>query len=315
MYLYLLSKMVMFHCHVCLLRGNTDEGIHLLSEFDIKSISDIFLGVGNVFHPHPPCQWHVVVVKLRQPTIASGSCIIPNDFEEKISKMCCNVMTPDVTRWIYRSCKDVHFISHLGLQSFQLPRWLKKHKGLSAVILLRRYLQSLSKLGISQKLCPQLSKLLTTTVFWRLGHTSLGWCAVIRYRVRSLGSHQCGYQVWRNQISKEAQEIYVANLERSLHEDSSCESKLQDIFRAAVAALSPPRLLPMFEYGRFRTKGPEEMEGHYGSTDCTNQQRSSGELCHGLFGEVAGSEDPKIQRSLRCFWRCYKTRGFRAGGV
>lgn len=77
---------------------------------------------------------------------------------------------------------------------------------------------------------------------------------VIRYRVRSLGSHHCGYQVWRNQISKEAQEIYVANLERSLHEDSSCELKLQDIFRAAVAALSPPRLLPMSEYGRFHER-------------------------------------------------------------
>lgn len=114
-----------------------------------------------------------------------------------------------------------------------------------------------------------------------------------RYRVRSLGSHHCGYQVWRNQISKEAQEIYVANLERSLHEDSSCESKLQAIFRAAVAALSPPRLLPMFEYGRFRTKGREEMEGHYGSIGSTSPQRLERELCWSCLEKL---QDPRIQR-------------------
>ena len=170
-------------------------------------------------------------------------------------------------------------------------------------------------------------QVVNVSVFWRLGHAHLDdvqWkrlrdqnllpksCPISkplqcskqllkvkiiqsRYRVRSLGSHHCGYQVWRNQISKEAQEIYVANLERSLHEDSSCESKLQDIFRAAVVALSPPRLLPMSEYGRFHTKGPEEMEGHYGSTVAL----TSSDWSESGVGCLEKLQDPRIQRFQR----------------
>lgn len=56
---------------------------------------------------------------------------------------------------------------HISSWIAKLPasKMIKKHKGLSAVILLRRYLQSLSKLEISQRLCPHLSKLLTFQCF------------------------------------------------------------------------------------------------------------------------------------------------------
>ena len=78
-----------------------------------QSHEPYFQGV-HVLSMWQPCPWHVVVVKLQQPTTANGSCIIPSGFMRKISKMCCNVMRPDVTRWVYPSCKDVRFISPLG---------------------------------------------------------------------------------------------------------------------------------------------------------------------------------------------------------
>ena len=208
---------------------------------------------------------------------------------------------------------------HISSWIAKLPasKMIKRHKGLSAVILLRRYLQSLSKLG-EQRLCPQLSKLLTT-VFWRLNAhlDDVQWMRLKTVLMPLLPKiqassvepktlegeddtilsdgvwgHTNAIQVWRNQISKEAQEIYVTDLERSLHEDSS-ESKLHDIFCAAVAALSPPRLLPMCEYGS-NTEGPKEMEDYGGNAV---QQRLRKVVLGCL--EKLQLEDPKIQTSLQ----------------
>lgn len=150
----------MFHCHVCLLKSNTDEGIQLLSEFDIKSFSDSFLGVPSLTM-----------------SVACGCCKAPAaNYRQRVlyhSKRFRGKNQQDVLQR-YDTRRHKMNLSQLQRCTFHISSWIaklpaskmiKKHKGLSAVILLRRYLQSLSKLEISQRLCPHLSKLLTFQCF------------------------------------------------------------------------------------------------------------------------------------------------------
>ena len=235
----------------------------------------------------------------------------------------------------YETRRHTMSLSELQRCTFHVSSWIAKlpaakmiqrYGGLSAVILLRHYLESLSMHG-EHELCPQLSKLLTR-VFIQLNANldDVQWmrlkavlmpflpniqAAFIESKIskteKLLASaepkdsedgvrcHATAIQFWRNQTSNENQEMYVADLERSLGEDVE-ESKLRRVFRAAVAALSPPRLLPkMPECGSNTSDvaGPKEVDGSYVSNAVQQRLRIVVLGCL----EKLQLDDPKIQAS------------------
>ena len=224
----------------------------------------------------------------------------------------------------YETRRHTMSLSELQRCTFHVSSWIAKlpaakmiqrYGGLSAVILLRHYLESLSMHG-EHELCPQLSKLLTR-VFIQLNANldDVQWMrlkAVLMPLLPNIQAallasaepkdsedgvrcHATAIQFWRNQTSNENQEMYVADLERSLGEDVE-ESKLRRVFRAAVAALSPPRLLPkMPECGSNTSDvaGPKEVDGSYVSNAVQQRLRIVVLGCL----EKLQLDDPKIQAS------------------
>lgn len=235
----------------------------------------------------------------------------------------------------YETRRHTMSVSELQRCTFHISSWIAKlpatkmiqrHGGLSAVILLRHYLESLAMHG-EHELCPQLSKLLTR-VFMQLSANldDVQWMRLKTMLMPLLPNIQASFvepkmckmekllpslepkdsedgvrhhataiQFWRNQTSNEDQEIYVADLERSLREDVE-ESKLRRVFRAAVAALSPPRLLPKMPECRSSSldvAGRKEVDGSYLSNALQQRLRIVVLGCL----ERLQFEDPKIQAS------------------
>ena len=142
---------------------------------------------------------------------------------------------------------------HVASWNAELPpaEMSQRHGELSGVTLLVDYLQSLTK--VSVPLCQQLTKVLQDAFV--ISETAQ-WMTLSRILVLllpQLGNQLVDpelpmpcrklakdIQAWRNATTKDSRESYVSELEQALEQSDG--SQLQRIFRAAVAALSPPRL-------------------------------------------------------------------------
>ena len=141
---------------------------------------------------------------------------------------------------------------HVASWISQLPpaQMSQKQGDLSGVTLLMDYLQSLKKASIP--LCQQLTKVLQDVFV--ISETAQ-WVRLSRILVLllpELGNQLVDMelpvpcrkltkdiQVWRNATTNDSRESYVSELEQALEQS---DGSVHRIFRAAVAALSPPRL-------------------------------------------------------------------------
>ena len=151
-------------------------------------------------------------------------------------------------------------VSQLQKFTFHAASWIaelppaemsQRYGELSGVTLLVDYLQSLKKASVP--LCQQLTKVLqdvfviSETEHWRrlsrilvLLLPQLGNQLVDPELPMPCRKLTKDIQVWRNATTNDSRESYVSELEQALVQSDG--SQLHRIFRAAVAALSPPRL-------------------------------------------------------------------------
>ena len=151
-------------------------------------------------------------------------------------------------------------VSHLQKFTFHVASWIaelppaemsQRYGELSGVTLLVDYLRSLKQASVP--LCQQLTKVLqdvfviSETEHWRrlsrilvLLLPQLGNQLVDPELPMPCWKLTKDIQVWRNAATNDSRESYVSELEQALEQSDG--SQLHRIFRAAVAALSPPRL-------------------------------------------------------------------------
>ena len=145
------------------------------------------------------------------------------------------------------------FTFHVASWIAELPpaEMSQRNGELSGVTLLVDYLQSLKEASVP--LCQQLTKVLQDVFV--ISETEQ-WMTLSRILILLLPElvkqlvdpelpMPCrkltkDIQVWRNATTNDSQESYVSELEQALEQSDG--SQLHRIFRAAVAALSPPRL-------------------------------------------------------------------------
>ena len=157
----------------------------------------------------------------------------------------------------HRQEKDVlqlqKYTFHVASWITQLPHaeMSQRYGELSGVILLANYLKSLKQASVP--LCQQLIKVLQDVFVISETEQWMRLSRILVLLLPQLGKPLVDMeppgtcrlltrdiQVWRNATTNDSQECYVSELEKAL--EQSDRSQLHRIFRAAVAALSPPRL-------------------------------------------------------------------------
>ena len=151
-------------------------------------------------------------------------------------------------------------MSQLQKHTFHVASWIaelppaemsQRYGELSGVTLLVDYLQSLKRASVP--LCQQLTKVLRDVFVISETEQWIRLSRILVLLLPELGNQLVDpelsvpcrkltkdIQVWRNATTNDSRESYVTELEKAL--EQSDRSQLHRIFRAAVAALSPPRL-------------------------------------------------------------------------